>query len=140
VPVCVQSYDHPYNEGVASRASRIDEYHFKNLPPRQSSHKRVVKHAVRACAKRGIRNLVYSHFAYAKRERDNLTHFKERNGFKRVDLPRYCVPITTWGQAALRLGLHHRFADRLPEDMGEKLGDLRSMWNNRSNQSARASI
>lgn len=100
----------------------------------------LVMHAVRACAKRGIRNLVYSQFAYGKRDRDNLTDFKERNGFKRVDLPRYYVPITRWGQAALRLGLHHRFVDRLPEDMGKKLRDLRSKWLNGANQSAKANI
>jgi hypothetical protein len=99
----------------------------------------LVTHAVRAAANRGIRNLVYSHFAYGKRDRDNLTEFKERNGFARVDLPRYYVPITAWGRLALTLGLHHRFVDRLPEDMGEKLRDLRSKWYNRSHQSAKAS-
>jgi hypothetical protein len=99
----------------------------------------LVAHAVRSCANRGIRNLVYSHFAYGKRDRDNLTDFKERNGFVRVDLPRYYVPITAWGQAALRLGLHHRIVDRLPEDMGEKLRELRSKWLSRSSQSAKAS-
>ena len=99
----------------------------------------LVAHAVRACANRGIRNLVYSHFAYGKRDRDNLTDFKERNGFVRVDFPRYYVPITTWGGVALKLGLHHRFVDRLPEDVGEKLRDLRSKWYSRSDQSAKAS-
>jgi hypothetical protein len=99
----------------------------------------LVAHAVRACANRGIRHMVYSHFAYGKRERDNLTDFKERNAFVRVDLPRYYVPLTAWGRLAFKLGLHHRFVDRLPEDMGEKLRDLRSKWYNRSNQSAKAS-
>jgi hypothetical protein len=99
----------------------------------------LVARAVRACANRGIRNLVYSHFAYGTRDRDNLTDFKERNAFTRVDLPRYYVPLTAWGRVALGLGLHHRFVDRLPEDMGEKLRDLRSKWYNRSNQSAKAS-
>lgn len=95
--------------------------------------------AVRSAAARGIRNIVYSHYAYGKRERDNLTDFKERNAFGRVDLPRYYVPLTPWGRVALKLGLHHRFVDRLPEDMGEKLRDLRSKWHNRGHQSAKAS-
>jgi hypothetical protein len=95
--------------------------------------------AVRSAAARGIQNIVYSHFAYGKRERDNLTDFKERNGFVRVDLPRYYVPLTSWGHIALKLGLHHRFVDRLPQDMGEKLRELRSKWYNKSHQSAKAS-
>jgi hypothetical protein len=99
----------------------------------------LMAHAVRAAANRGIRNIVYSHFAYGKRERDNLTDFKERNAFTRVDLPRYYVPLTGWGRVAFKLGLHHRFVDRLPEDMGEKLRDLRSKWYSRTHQSAKAS-
>jgi hypothetical protein len=95
--------------------------------------------AVRSAASRGIKNIVYSHFAYGKRERDNLTDFKERNAFGRVDLPRYYVPLTPWGRIALRLGLHHRFVDRLPQDMGEKLREIRSKWYNKSHQSAKAS-
>ena len=99
----------------------------------------LVARAVRACTDRGIPHLVYSHFAYGKRDRDNLTDFKERNGFTRVDLPRYFVPLTLWGHAAYRLGLHHRFVDRLPEPMGEKLRDLRGKWYNRKNLSATVS-
>src|SRR6266567_3518182 len=81
--------------------------------------------AVRSAASRGIRHIVYSHFAYGKRERDNLTDFKERNAFGRVDLPRYYVPLTPLGRIALTLGLHHRFVDRLPQNIGEKLRELR---------------
>jgi hypothetical protein len=95
--------------------------------------------AVRSATARGIKNIVYSHFAYGKRERDNLTDFKERNAFQRVDLPRYYVPLTPFGRMALSLGLHHRFVDRLPHDMGEKLRELRSKWYNRSHESAKAS-
>lgn len=91
----------------------------------------LVAQAVRSCAERGIPNLVYSHFAYGGRDRDSLTEFKENNGFKRVDLPRYYVPLTAWGKVAFRLGLHHRFLDRLPVGWGEKLRELRSQWYNR---------
>ncbi|KAA6457873.1 hypothetical protein DYQ86_21125 [Acidobacteria bacterium AB60] len=95
--------------------------------------------AVRSAASRGIRNLVYSHYAYGSRERDNLTDFKERNGFSRVDLPRYYVPLTMLGRAALGLGLHHRFVDRLPQDLGEKLREIRGKWYSRSHQSVKPS-
>ncbi len=87
--------------------------------------------AVRSCAKRGISYLVYSNFAYGKKQRDSLSDFKERNGFQRVDLPRYYVPLTAAGRVALRLGMHHRMADRLPESVAAKLREFRNKWNNR---------
>ena len=50
--------------------------------------------AVRSCAERGIPYLVYLNFSYGKKQRDSLSDFKERNGFQRIDLPRYYVPLT----------------------------------------------
>ncbi len=93
--------------------------------------------AVRSCAARGIPHIVYSYFAYGRRERDNLTDFKERNGFKRVDFPRYYVPLSAWGNAAFRLGLHHRVVDRLPGSLGEKLREMRAKWHIRREPAAK---
>jgi len=91
----------------------------------------LIAHAVRACADRGIRYLVYSKFDYGKRRRDSLRDFKERNGFSRVDLPRYYVPLTPLGRLALRLGLHRRPIDRLPEPVVAKAREWRSAWYSR---------
>jgi hypothetical protein len=88
----------------------------------------LVAQAVRSCADRGISYLVYSNFAYGKKERSSLSDFKERNGFQRVNLPRYYVPFTSLGRAALRLGLHHNFVDRLPEPLLAKARDFRYSW------------
>lgn len=95
----------------------------------------LVAHAVRVCAERGTSFLVYSNFAYGKKQRDSLSDFKERNGFKRIDLPRYYVPLTRIGQIALVLRLHHPWVDRLPEFVTSKLRELRNAWNNRKIQS-----
>ena len=54
----------------------------------------LVAHAVRVCAERGISYLVYENFSYGKKEGDSLSHFKEVNGFQRMDLPRYYIPLT----------------------------------------------
>jgi hypothetical protein len=94
----------------------------------------LVAQAVRSCAERGISYLVYSNFAYGKKERDNLSDFKERNGFQKIDLPRYYVPLTGIGWVAFRLGLHHEFANHLPEPMVAKIRKLRSAWYNRKFQ------
>ena len=91
----------------------------------------LVAHAVRACADRGITYLVYSKFAYGKRQRDTLSDFKRNNGFQRIDLPRYHVPLTRMGRVAFRSGLHHRLYDRLPESVAAKFRDLRAAWYSR---------
>lgn len=97
----------------------------------------LVAQAVRSCADRGISYLVYSNFAYGKKQRDSVSDFKERNGFERIDVPRYYVPLTALGWAALRLGFHHRLADRFPESMSGKLRQVRNNWYNRKFQRVR---
>ena len=54
--------------------------------------------------------------------------FKERNGFKRVNLPRYFVPLTHTGRVAFHLGLQKRFIDHFPEPLLVKLRNARSLW------------
>jgi hypothetical protein len=94
----------------------------------------LIAQAVRYCAEHNIPHLVYEHFNYGNKQGDSLSHFKEVNGFQRVDLPRYYVPITPLGRLALRLGLHHRLADRIPESMAAKLRELRKAWYRREVQ------
>jgi hypothetical protein len=87
----------------------------------------LIAQAVKSCADRQIPFLFYSHFAYGKKQRDSLSDFKQNNGFQRVDLPRYYVPLTMLGQAALGLGLHNRrLIDVVPESVQAKLRDLRN--------------
>ncbi len=88
----------------------------------------LVAQAVRSCADRGIQYLVYSQFAYGKKQTSSLSDFKERNAFTRVDLPRYFVPLSSWGSMALNMKLHHKLTDRLPADFAEKLREMRSKW------------
>jgi len=95
----------------------------------------LIAQAVRSCVERGISYLVYSSFAYGRKQRDSLRDFKENNGFRRIDVPRYYVPLTSIGRVTLRLGLHHRFADHIPESVAAKLRKLRAAWYNRKLQS-----
>ena len=95
----------------------------------------LVAQAVKSCAERGISYLVYSKFAYGKKQRSSLSDFKERNGFQRIDVPRYYVPLTRTGGLAVRLGLHKKFADHFPEPVLKKLRELRSAWYKRKYQS-----
>jgi hypothetical protein len=94
----------------------------------------LIAQAVRSCAARGIRYLVYQNYSYGNKTGDGLSRFKEVNGFRRIDLPRYYVPLTLLGGAALRLGLHKKLATYVPEPMLDKLRELRSAWYSRKFQ------
>jgi|SRR5581483_3881023 len=100
----------------------------------------LVAQAVRSCADRNIPYLVYSNFAYGKKQQDSLSDFKERNGFERIDVPRYFVPLTAVGQMSFNLGMHHRLVDRVPESLMSKLRELRGSWYARTLQSRTESV
>jgi hypothetical protein len=96
----------------------------------------LIAQAVRSCAERHIPYLVYSQFSYGKKERDSLSDFKEANGFQKIELPRYYVPLSLAGQLAFRWGLHHSLAERLPESVLARLRRLRTLWHARRLQVA----
>lgn len=96
----------------------------------------LVAESVRYCAEKGIPYLVYSRFSDGKKERDSLMDFKERNGFKKVQLPRYYVPLTSLGRAAIAVGLHKRLLDHIPDSVLSKLRLIRKVWYTRKLQSA----
>lgn len=91
----------------------------------------LIAEAVKVCEENKISYLVYEHFTYGNKVGDSLSHFKEVNGFERVDIPRYYVPLTAVGRVALRLGLHKRLSDRIPESVAGKLRELRRAWYSR---------
>jgi hypothetical protein len=96
----------------------------------------LVVQAVKSCAERGIKYLVYSNFSYGQKKKDSLSDFKERNGFKQVDLPRYYVPLTGLGWASFNIGLHRKLTDYVPEEILSKLRDARDGWYSRKFQTA----
>jgi hypothetical protein len=96
----------------------------------------LIASSVRFCAEQGIRFLVYQSFAYGKKAHDSVSHFKEINGFIRMDVPRYYVPLSSRGILAYRLGLHHKLADRLPETIMAELRKARAAWYNRKLESS----
>jgi len=91
----------------------------------------LIAQAVRSCSNRGIPFLVYANFSYGKKEHDSLADFKINNGFQKIDLPRYYVPLTLAGRAALRLGLHHPLKDKVPESVVIRLRKARAAWSAR---------
>jgi hypothetical protein len=89
---------------------------------------------VEVCAARQIPHLVYAVWP-----RGPLKDFKRHNGFERVDLPRYYIPLTARGEMALKLRLHRKPSDRLPDPAFLFLRDLRTKffsWRHRGVQAA----
>jgi hypothetical protein len=88
----------------------------------------LIAESVRSCAVRGIPYLTYAKFAYGNKQHSSVAEFKQNNGFERMDLPRYYVPLTLLGRLALRLGLHHPIRERIPESVLARVRRIRSVW------------
>lgn len=88
----------------------------------------LIAEVVRHCASAKIPNLVYSRYSDGNKQRDSLMDFKDHNGFQKVLLPRYYVPLTALGQVALGLGLHKRLVDHIPDAIMSRLRLLRKNW------------
>jgi hypothetical protein len=71
--------------------------------------------AVEICCQRSISHLVYGKYVYGNKERSPVTEFKRRNGFERLDFPRYYVPLTRRGSFAIRYRLYRGIAELAPE-------------------------
>ena len=88
----------------------------------------LIAQAVRSCAERRIPYLWYANFSYGRRRTDSLAEFKRHNGFQKIDLPRYYVPLTFRGRLGLSLGLHRDLVDWIPEPVIVKYRSIRSRW------------
>lgn len=84
--------------------------------------------AVRECCNRGVKYLLYEKFTYGKKANDSLTQFKQNNGFIRMEVPSYYVPLTLSGKIAIKMKLYKKFKERLPEEILKPLRDMRSKW------------
>lgn len=88
----------------------------------------LLSEAVKLCEKRGVKYLLYERFVYGNKGEDSLTRFKQANGFVRMNLPRYYVPLTSKGRVALGLGLHRDVKDLAPQWMRRMYVDMRDKW------------
>ena len=91
----------------------------------------LISKTVELCADRKIPYIVYSKYSYGKIGSSSLLNFKRHNAFKRINIPRYYVPITLIGKVALKLKLHRGVIEIMPEKMVEKLRNLKFAWYSR---------
>ena len=70
-------------------------------------------------------DLLYERFVYDNNVGNSLTRFKQSNGFVRMDLPRYFVPLNRRGTMYLSLGLHRDQRERIPQRLRRRFLDIR---------------
>ncbi len=87
----------------------------------------LIAKAVEVCEQNKCSHLMYYNYIYND-PKSSLTEFKRRNGFEKALLPRYYIPLTRKGKAALRLGLHRDLAQILPKPLLAQLLKMRSLW------------
>jgi len=98
----------------------------------------LVAQAVRSCAEREIPYLWYANMTYGNKQESALADFKRYNGFQKVDVPRYYVPLTAAGRIVLRLGLHRGIVQWIPEPVADSLRRARTFWHAKKPPVARA--
>ena len=92
----------------------------------KSTNNALMAEAVRICEENSIPFLFYAGW-----DERSLGKFKKSNGFERFNVPRYYVPLTIKGKLALSLKLHHGIKDVIPENIQDRLRDLRNRYYNK---------
>lgn len=78
---------------------------------------------VEVCGNKGIPYLVYGQW----HER-SLGDFARHNGFEKIDLPKYYIPLTLKGRIFLHFGVHQGLVAVIPDRLKLFLVELRRIW------------
>jgi hypothetical protein len=88
----------------------------------------LIAKAVELCAEQKIPYLVYGKLKYGKLGNQTLVDFKVNNGFRRIEIPRYYVPLTAKGKLGLKLRLQHGTFSLFPRNLLQSALQLRQKW------------
>jgi hypothetical protein len=95
----------------------------------------MIAKVIEICAERGI-----PHFLYTIWRRGEHGSFQESNGFIKIPVPQYFVPLTLRGELALRLNLHKGVKGALPDAAMTSLLELRTKWYSKHGRQAGAAL
>lgn len=84
--------------------------------------------AVEICAANGVSYITYGLYNYGNKRENSLREFKIRNGFREIVVPRYFVPLTTWGRLCMKANLHRGVTGVLPHSVITVAVSTRAMW------------
>ena len=108
-----------YSDRYAEMTQIISKVSHQDKSPNNA----LIAEAVKICTKKGIPHLVYGMWT-----RGLLTEFRRRNGFKKLSIPRYYIPLTNKGKFIIYFHLHKGLAGLIPEKMIRILINLRTRW------------
>jgi hypothetical protein len=114
-------------DGIARPSGTVAKLAHRDKAPMNA----LFSKSVELCAAKGIPLLVYGQFIYGRKGEDSLTVFKMHNGFKRIEIPRYYVPLSIRGRVGLCFGLHRGLSNFLPGPVLRLALKVRSKWYNR---------
>jgi hypothetical protein len=92
----------------------------------KSAMNAILAKAVEVCPGYGIKHIIYGRYTYGNKTNSTLADFKRRNGFEKIELPRYYIPLTLKGRLAYSLGLHRGLLGILPPKLVTALGAARA--------------
>ena len=72
--------------------------------------------------------MIYGKHTYGKKDESTLIEFKEKNGFKKIEFPRYYVPLTSMGRTALTLRVHNGLGRWLQRRARAALVEIRNRY------------
>ena len=84
----------------------------------------LIGRAVELCDQKKI-----GHLHYGSWTDGGVGEFRTKHGFKRLEVPRYFVPLSFRGKLMLKLKLHRALRERLPKSLVGPLLDLRTTLN-----------
>jgi hypothetical protein len=108
-----------YDEKFTDIMQFISKINHRNKRPNNA----LLAKAVEVCHKQKTPYLAYGHWSGG-----TLDDFKRHNGFEKLSLPRYYIPLTIKGRFVLKLKLHHRISEILPVNLKNQLKELREKW------------
>lgn len=88
----------------------------------------LVAKAVEVCETRNLSHISYGLYNYGNKRDTPLREFKIRNGFQEILVPRYFVPITSWGKACMKVNLHRGLIGILPHSVISAGLRARALW------------
>jgi hypothetical protein len=83
----------------------------------------LIGRAVELCAERGLGYLHYGSWTDG-----GVGVFREKHGFRRVDVPRFFVPLTARGRLMMAMNWHRPLRERLPAPVTALMLRLRARW------------
>ena len=79
----------------------------------KSVNNALIAKAIEVCAEKNEHWLMYGRMG----NHPSLDRFKENNGFTKLPIIRYYIPLTSKGKWAIKLGLHQELKDALPDSI-----------------------